>query len=67
MIIILLMLLTIAMSTPVHSIQEVDALGTKRRYHNKQSLCYIIRSGVAGGVAGCVVCVFFFFLIMKEM
>ncbi|CAG8483448.1 16673_t:CDS:2 [Rhizophagus irregularis] len=42
------------MSTPVHSIQEVDALGTKRRYHNKQSLCYIIRSGVAGGVAGCV-------------
>ncbi|RIA90774.1 mitochondrial carrier domain-containing protein [Glomus cerebriforme] len=39
---------------PAYSTQERDAFGTKRRYHHKQSFCYIIRSGFAGGVAGCV-------------
>ena len=46
-------------TTPAHSFQERDALGTKRRYHNKHSFCYIVRSGIAGGVAGCVVCILF--------
>ncbi|CAG8455871.1 12002_t:CDS:2 [Funneliformis mosseae] len=39
-------------ATPAYASQ--DALGKKLIYHNKQSLSYIIRSGLAGGVAGCV-------------
>ena len=47
-------------TTPAYTSQErvyvnQDVLGKKRRYHNKQSSSYIIRSGIAGGVAGCVV------------
>lgn len=50
-------------ATPLQPNSPVNRTFNKERYkRNEQSLDYVLRSGVAGGVAGCLVTYFYLFL-----